>query len=223
MRIDTNNPPDGVVGEDYTHSFKARGGRKPYTFTLTKGNLPDGLNLAEDGTLSGTPSQAGTFKYTVTVTDRRNRTSSHEFTHVIKEPAEEQCKEWIEIILTIDSFEATVNGQLYILDAVPYIEDETGLIRVPIRFISENLLAYVEWIHDNWQVVIKYDGDTEIVLTIGLKEILVNGERIDIEAVPVLRKPGRTFVPLSFVRDVLGAEVNYNPETGQVIIRRCLH
>jgi len=40
----------------------------PYTFTAT--GLPSGLGISTGGTISGTPTQSGTFPYTVTVTDK---------------------------------------------------------------------------------------------------------------------------------------------------------
>ena len=40
----------------------------PYTFTAT--GLPAGLSISTGGTISGTPTQSGTFPYTVTVTDK---------------------------------------------------------------------------------------------------------------------------------------------------------
>ena len=39
----------------------------PYTFSAT--GLPNGLTMSTSGTISGTPTQSGTFNYTVTVTD----------------------------------------------------------------------------------------------------------------------------------------------------------
>lgn len=45
------------------------GGTAPYTFSLVIGALPTGLSLAPDGTLSGTPTAAGTYSFTVRATD----------------------------------------------------------------------------------------------------------------------------------------------------------
>jgi hypothetical protein len=46
----------------------------PYTFTA-KG-LPDGLSISPDGVISGTPTQGGTYYYTVTVTDKDGNTGT---------------------------------------------------------------------------------------------------------------------------------------------------
>lgn len=64
-----NAPPDGTVGVAYTHSFTASGGTAPYTFTISAGTLPGGLTLASDGSVTGAPLLAGTFAFSVQVTD----------------------------------------------------------------------------------------------------------------------------------------------------------
>lgn len=40
-------------------------GDEPIRWSITAGSLPDGLTLASDGTISGTPSKAGAFAFTV--------------------------------------------------------------------------------------------------------------------------------------------------------------
>jgi len=66
----TPTPPPGVVGTPYgPFSFSATGGYLPLTWSLTAGSLPPGLTLGSNGSLNGTPTSAGNFKFTVTVTD----------------------------------------------------------------------------------------------------------------------------------------------------------
>jgi hypothetical protein len=63
--------PNGVVGVAYPASTQltATGGDGSYSFALTSGSsLPAGLSLSSGGLLSGTPSAAGTFSFTVQVT-----------------------------------------------------------------------------------------------------------------------------------------------------------
>ncbi|WP_394663379.1 putative Ig domain-containing protein [uncultured Sphingomonas sp.] len=61
--------PTPQVGTAYSQRFTASGGTAPYSFAVTAGALPTGLTLASDGTLSGTPSAAGSFAYTIAATD----------------------------------------------------------------------------------------------------------------------------------------------------------
>ena len=44
-------------------------GAAPYTFAFKSGELPDGVELSSDGTLSGTPTAAGLYEFVLTVTD----------------------------------------------------------------------------------------------------------------------------------------------------------
>ncbi len=57
-----------TVGDRYAAMFGASGGIAPYTFSET-GALPDGVALRPDGSLSGSPTQAGAFPIIVTATD----------------------------------------------------------------------------------------------------------------------------------------------------------
>ncbi|HVS97985.1 MAG TPA: MBG domain-containing protein, partial [Puia sp.] len=61
---------DGLYGSVYTsQSLTVTGGTAPYAFTVSSGSLPPGMQLSNDGTLSGTPTAAGSYSFTVTATD----------------------------------------------------------------------------------------------------------------------------------------------------------
>ena len=66
--ITTENLPDGEVGELYNQTLVAEGDT-PITWVLEDGDLPDDLVLSEDGIISGTPTAAGTFTFTVKATN----------------------------------------------------------------------------------------------------------------------------------------------------------
>jgi Putative Ig domain len=60
------------VGTPYTANCTASGGTAPYSWSIVSGTLPAGLVLTPNGTtatVSGTPSAAGTYSYSVQVTD----------------------------------------------------------------------------------------------------------------------------------------------------------
>ncbi|MBP7867975.1 MAG: putative Ig domain-containing protein, partial [Acidobacteria bacterium] len=61
--------PGGTANSVYSQAITASGGTGSYSFTVTAGTLPDGLSLAADGMLSGTPTVANTFNFTITATD----------------------------------------------------------------------------------------------------------------------------------------------------------
>jgi hypothetical protein len=63
------SPPAGTATHTYPgFGFSASGGSAPYTWKAS-GTLPPGLALGSDGSLSGTPTQVGTFAFSVTATD----------------------------------------------------------------------------------------------------------------------------------------------------------
>lgn len=62
--------PAANLGVAYSATLAATGGQSPYTFAVTTGSLPTGLTLnSATGAISGTPTAAGTFNFTITVTD----------------------------------------------------------------------------------------------------------------------------------------------------------
>jgi len=69
LAVATTSLADGSVGTAYSQALTATGGTAPYTWTVATGTLPAGLNLSTAGTISGTPTAAGTTSFTVRVTD----------------------------------------------------------------------------------------------------------------------------------------------------------
>jgi hypothetical protein len=68
--ITTGSLPAGQVGAAYSQTVEATGGTPPYTWSVATGALPAGLTLDPvTGAVSGTPSAAGTFDFTVQATD----------------------------------------------------------------------------------------------------------------------------------------------------------
>ncbi|MHB1761485.1 MAG: G1 family glutamic endopeptidase, partial [Acidimicrobiales bacterium] len=69
LAISTASLPEGTAGSSYSSSLSASGGTPPYSWTITAGALPPGLDLSTGGTISGVPSTQGNFGFTVQVTD----------------------------------------------------------------------------------------------------------------------------------------------------------
>jgi sugar lactone lactonase YvrE len=66
------------IGITYTQTNVASGGSAPYTYSISAGAVPAGTTLdPTTGTVSGTPTAAGGFSYTVLVTDSNNGTASN--------------------------------------------------------------------------------------------------------------------------------------------------
>jgi large repetitive protein len=61
-----SGPADGVVGQSYSSGFTVTGAPTP-TVTFISGDVPPGLTLGANGNLTGTPTQAGSYEFTVQV------------------------------------------------------------------------------------------------------------------------------------------------------------
>ena len=97
---DLNTPGDPLVlfastvkpaylNEDYTFDFVVSGGLAPYNFEMRDGKMPPGLKL-ENGSLSGTPTRAGNYTFTLQVSDASLSRTVEDFTvEVTKAPPAE--------------------------------------------------------------------------------------------------------------------------------------
>lgn len=120
------------------------------------------------------------------------------------------------IVMTIGSEQYLINNEIFdgSVDKLgaPYIDDAWRTM-VPVRVLAETLGAKVEYA-DN--VVTVVDGDTTVEMTIGEKAYTINGEAAETEmdTVPVIGDGDRTYVPIRFLTNALGYEVNplYNAE-----------
>ncbi len=70
MVIKTTSLPASTAGVTYATTLQALGGTPGYMWAVTSGSLPSGISLdPTTGILSGVPASAGTFPFTVSVTD----------------------------------------------------------------------------------------------------------------------------------------------------------
>ena len=81
VAITTSTLPPAVVGSAYSQSLAASGGTPPYLWSLAAGSgpLPAGLNISQSGTVSGTPSAAGTSTFRVRLSDSAGGAVEKEF------------------------------------------------------------------------------------------------------------------------------------------------
>jgi large repetitive protein len=81
--------PNAIGSQPYSASFVASGGTAPYTYAVSAGALPPGLSLASGGSLTGTPTSAGSYNFTVQATDSTTGTAgtvSAVYTLVVSAP-----------------------------------------------------------------------------------------------------------------------------------------
>ncbi|MGA7822989.1 MAG: putative Ig domain-containing protein [Steroidobacteraceae bacterium] len=70
--ISTTSLANGQVATAYSATLTATGGTSPYAWSITSGSLPAGLSLSSSGTISGTPTTAGSASPTFEVSDSEN-------------------------------------------------------------------------------------------------------------------------------------------------------
>ncbi|MDD6484921.1 MAG: stalk domain-containing protein [Clostridiales bacterium] len=108
-----------------------------------------------------------------------------------------------------------VNGTLVSFeDQYPIIKDERTLI--PVRGLLERLGAQVDWDENTRSAVITKDNK-EVTLPIGKKTAYIDGNSMELEVEAQLIN-GRTMVPLRFITDAFGIEIDWEQDTRTVNI-----
>lgn len=118
------------------------------------------------------------------------------------------------IKMKINDVNYTVNGQAKKMDAKPFISNSRTL--VPLRFIIEAIGGDVAWDGDSRIVTVNSKGKN-IILPIDSKKITVDGKEIAIDQAAII-KSDRTYVPIRFVAENLGMNVNYINESREIEI-----
>jgi len=109
----------------------------------------------------------------------------------------------------------TINGVPLVMDVAPTIQN--GRTLVPMRAIFETLGASVHW-DDATSVIRAYRREDAIVLQLGNRTAWVNGPSRQLDVAPVAIA-GRTMVPLRFVAEALGAQVEWIDATRTVTVQ----
>nr|WP_238162541.1 family 10 glycosylhydrolase [Cohnella sp. AR92] len=104
-----------------------------------------------------------------------------------------------------------LDGAPVITDTEPYVLPKVNLTMVPIRVVSESLKAVVDWKQSAKTVSIAQSGKV-ITMVSGQKFAYVNGSKVPLDA-PTEVKNGRVMVPLRFVSENLGVQVDWNSKT----------
>jgi hypothetical protein len=94
--------------------------------------------------------------------------------------------------------------------------NSNGNVLVPLRAIFESLGATVEWDSSTQTVTATREGRT-VVLTIGSKTAYINGVPVTLSTEPQLVN-GYTMVPVRFVSEAFGGEVEWNGEASSVVV-----
>ncbi len=108
-----------------------------------------------------------------------------------------------------------IDGETVASDTEPQITAE-GRTIVPLRVISEQLGAEVDWDGETKTVTVKKDAET-LKLTIGDKYMKADENEIELDS-PAQIVNERTMVPLRAISESFGCKVDWDAETKTVVI-----
>jgi len=78
--ISPSTLPAAPINNEYNQTITTSGGIAPYSYTISSGSLPPGLSLNETtGVISGIPTTANTYNFTITATDSAAHTGSMDY------------------------------------------------------------------------------------------------------------------------------------------------
>ena len=89
---------------------------------------------------------------------------------------------------------------------------------IPVRGISEDLNAKVDWDGDKQEITVKKGGD-EVVMYLDSDVAYINDTPITLDA-PATLMNNRTMVPLRFVMEAFNVTVDWNGDTRTVEITK---
>ena len=201
----------------YTVSFESNGGSKVSNQTVTRNSVmkeptaPTKENFDFDGWYSDKELKT---KYDFSAKVTKSFTLYAKWT--------EKDNSVNQIILTIGKKDAQVFGKAKSNDVAPKIEKDRTML--PARFVAENLGAKVEWDGEKQLVTItgknlKTDENVTILITIGSATVKVNGKEIKLDS-PAFIENDRTYTPIRFISESLGASVEWVEKDQKVIITK---
>ncbi|MDH1231120.1 putative Ig domain-containing protein [Stenotrophomonas sp. GD03930] len=76
-----------TAGTSFSQTLSATGGASPYTYAINGGQLPQGLALNSNGTLSGTPTRRGAVSFTVRATDNLGAVVDKAYALTVQNPS----------------------------------------------------------------------------------------------------------------------------------------
>ncbi len=119
------------------------------------------------------------------------------------------------IIMKIDEKEASLYGKSVTNDVAPIIKD--GRTMLPVRFVAESLGATVEWNSDARYIRIAGADGNIIDMRVDEEGSFANGYYQKLDVAPFVQND-RTYTPVRFIAESLGAEVYWNQATQEVIL-----
>ncbi|MBB3108068.1 hypothetical protein FHS18_000096 [Paenibacillus phyllosphaerae] len=109
-----------------------------------------------------------------------------------------------------------IDGKTTQMDTMPLMDK--GTTYIPLRYLAEGIGASIVWDADNNSVWV-IAGNNKAEFWINAEYMELNGKRIEIGS-PVLSRDNRTHVPVRFIADLFGWDVDYNSEDGSITLTK---
>ncbi len=127
-----------------------------------------------------------------------------------------EARQQTVVKMTIGKSVGYINDVEKALDAAPIIRESRTML--PVRFVAEAFGADVAWDGATSTATVK-TSDVEIKITIGAKEAVVNGKTVALDA-PAFIENSRTYMPVRFVAENLGASVEWDGATSTATLTK---
>ena len=215
--IRTSNDGGGSVSAAYTVSFDTNGGSELSKQTVTRNSvIKEPTAPTKDG-----------FDFAGWYTDKELK-ENYDFSAKVTKSMTlyaawtEKDNSENQIILTIGEKAAIVFGTAKTNDVAPKIVNDRTML--PARFVAENLGAEVSWDGEKELVTVKGKNlktseDITILIYIGSDIAYVNGKEIKLDS-PAFIENDRTYTPIRFISEELGASVEWIEKEQKVIITK---
>ena len=120
------------------------------------------------------------------------------------------------IVMTVGSIDVSVFGMATYADVPPVIVNNRTML--PARFAAEALGGVVTWNAEARKVTI-ISGETGIELYIDSTAAYIDGREVTLDSAPFI-KDDRTYLPVRFIAEALGAKVDWVPESGKIVLTK---
>ena len=122
----------------------------------------------------------------------------------------------VTLKMTLGKTDYTLNGETKTMDVAPIIRNDRTML--PVRYVAEALGAEIAWDGATSTATLK-TADTEIKITVGAKDALVNGKSVALDS-PAFIENDRTYMPVRFVAETLGGTVAWDGATSTATITK---
>ena len=122
----------------------------------------------------------------------------------------------VELKMTVGKTTYTLNGEQKTMDVAPVIINSRTML--PVRYVAEALGAEIGWDGATSTATLK-TADTEIKITVGAAEAIVNGQAVKLDS-PAVIVSDRSFMPVRFVAETLGGTVAWDGATSTATITK---